>query len=291
MVVGTLGRGTWRLVGVDAILAKTNRLYGAMPSDLPYELHLCLDAFNSGTCKAPIGSVGLTTANSGLTQTITVTTTGTFTLTFGGKVNVVKTGKVYTVTFDASLSSVATLTGDILLTGTVARATTSLGFAANLQAALNATLRAAGLSNASILVGLTQPVTLAAGTVGEDPARYITMSPSGVSIDLHFFAPIKAQNDGNRVSLVAPGVTFSLDPAVAPVGVAVAAINVSRRVEVNVRYTDAAFQELRLSATPTRFQYDLPNTKASVADPVPTIALVIYINGLGAPISYTPPAG
>src|SRR3954454_8881694 len=126
MVVGTLGRGAWRLVGVDAILAKTNHLYGAMPSDLPYELHLCLDAFGSGTCKAPVGSVGLTTANSGLTQTITVTTLGTFTLKFGtkttqplsvtsdasvvktaiealsstfaGKVAVVKTANVYTVT-------------------------------------------------------------------------------------------------------------------------------------------------------------------------------------------------
>jgi Ca2+-binding RTX toxin-like protein len=142
----------------------------------------------------------------------------------------------YTVTFDNTLGDVAQLVADgtkleaHTVTGQVRAAKAqTLGLGAAIQAAVNASLSSTA-------------VTIAVGT----DAGKLTITPTNSDLELRVKSAIQVNAGGGRISLDAPLVKTSfstLEPAV----------EVARRLQISVDYSDPAFQEMAIASAPTRF--------------------------------------
>lgn len=190
------------------------------PDELAYDVQKAVDQalYNNGLS---IGFNPTTAYSVGFFSTGTIAAGATFTAAaspFGGAA---------TPPSDLAYSVVV---GSKTYTGSLRAAKVQeLGYAAALQSALNATLSGKGVSV----------------TVGTNAGR-LTITPTGGSLELRFKSAITVNAGGGRISLDAPLVKTSfstLEPAV----------EVARRLDITVDYSNTAYQEMAIASSPTRF--------------------------------------
>ena len=170
-----------------------------------------------------------------------------------------KVDTTYTVTFVGAKSNtnVAQLKGDVFVTGTLPRAASPGLLALSLGSHVTTVLANAGLGFAKVATGI-------------DATGHLTISPTGSALALRFVSPIKAEG-GSRVSLTTPDVPLTYDPTKA-------AVQIDRRIEINVVHENSSFQELGLTTAPTRFDFT-----TDVTDPIRrathAIEFTLFVNG------------
>ena len=277
IVVGTLGRGIWKLTAASSYFAYqyepvTDRIFGAAPSDLAFQVRLPLVA--PGVAGLKVG----TTTSGGVgvneVQTIELALTGgSFTLWFdangdstvdpgettgkiaGGagatvvqtalqklagigaaNVTVTKAGNVYTLTFveGKKETNVAQVRGDVFIDVAIARTGSPELLARALTSNVTAALASAGLTFVRLSARL-------------DATGHLVFTPSGAPLELTYVSPLQADG-GSRVSIESPSVPYTYDADRA-------ALRIDRRTEVNVVYENSSFQELGLTTAPTRFDF------------------------------------
>jgi hypothetical protein len=137
--------------------------------------------------------------------------------------------------------------GSSTFTGTVRAAKVAeVGLAAAIQAAVNTRIASTGISI----------------TVDTEAGGELTIQANGGNVELSFKSAIQAAAGGGRISLDAPlaKISFSdLEPA----------LELQRRLEITVDYSDPAFQEMAIASVPTRFD-------GKIAD---DIDLTLKVNG------------
>jgi len=255
LVVGTLGRGAYKLAAAHTITSGANHLYGASAADQPYEIDLPLvvTSINSHS-----GSIDITGSGGNFTLTFSGQTTtaiavgsapsvvqaalAALSTLSGVAVTVTQSGTTYTIDVQ-SPQNISDLTGQIVLTGTVPRTTSPLEFASLLQTQANATLEVAGDGAIRVQVDLTADGFLRIGQTGANSGRGLQ------GLKVTFPEPIVADSGGGRISLSARAVTFTPGPGLTP-------INRSFSLNLNVTYDSSSFQELGLSSSPTPFTFN-----------------------------------
>ncbi|MFN2611440.1 MAG: hypothetical protein ABR507_11310 [Actinomycetota bacterium] len=289
LIVGTLGRGAWKLNSARSAVfginsAGSSHLHGSAPGDLTYDIILPIVSTTSSSVPIRISSTD-GTASTKEVQSLTINAThGNFTLSFGGNttvpltagseasvvqsalqaltsigsgnVLVTKSGNTYTITFQTN-GNRAEITGEVVVSGVVKHASVPAEFVNNFKQNMADVLGNAGLSSISIDVVL-------------DSNGKIAITPTGFDLKIRFASPFKVDSGGGRFTVNTPGVNYSYDPSKA-------AVSLDRRLEINLRYTDAAFQELGLTSSPTRFDYTGVTTDA--------IEITLSLNGTDVPVS------
>src|SRR6185437_5307453 len=108
-------------------------------------------------------------------------------------------------------------------------------FAIGLETAVNNVLSDAGIDG-SVTIGLSEDGFLTITTT-----KTLTLTfPTPVVVD----TPV-----GTRITLLTPGQTFTLEAGSTP-------LTITRSLEINLKFSNPAYQELGLTTTPTRFVYD-----------------------------------
>ena len=154
---------------------------------------------------------------------------------------------------------------------------TNVAAAGSVEAALNALIGGSALKVANFTI-----------TVGDDGAGHITITPHGGTLNVDYgdgqsqqlggtvdpstgiTSPIMAASGAQGVFLRAPSVTVQSDANAAP-------IQLDRFLQVSVAsFTDPAYQQLGLSAVPTKFSGQLSNS----------IDLHLVVNGVDAHVTF-----
>ncbi|TMC55458.1 MAG: hypothetical protein E6J20_00545, partial [Chloroflexi bacterium] len=171
---------------------------------------------------------------------------------------VTQVGTGYTIEFQGGLANSAQglIPGSITYSEVILGTPTPATFAGSLQTAVNAALKSAGL-NVSIAASLVTPDLHASDPKGDTEmptpkfdakADRITIAVTGASLRLRLDSPIQPTATATQFSLNTPSVTDTYSTARA-------AASYGRRLEVNLRWRDASFQELGLTSSPTTFDY------------------------------------
>src|SRR5260370_1044274 len=232
LLVGTLGRGAYKLTNASSVLSGDNQLFGAAPADQAFELDVQLQpsplasgATADYTVNATTGNFTLTYTDISGSQTTTPIAVGspaaTVQAALAGLSNVgAATGKSvdlngskYTITFQAT-GDASHLTFQEVIPGTVRRTSSPMEFAAALQTKMTGVLTAAGET------GSTATAVLDTGMlkVGQTGA---------FKLQVKFPEPIQTQAGTKSVSLSAPGVNYTPAPGKSP-------INRDRRLTITV---------------------------------------------------------
>jgi hypothetical protein len=120
---------------------------------------------------------------------------------------------------------------DVFLTGTAPRALTPAAFAIGLETAVNNVLADAGI-DASVSVVLT-------------PSGFLNITTT-TDLELSFARPVVVDTPvGTRITLLTPGTTFTLDADTTP-------LTITRVLQINLRFSNPAYQELGLTTTGCR---------------------------------------
>ncbi len=271
LVVGTVGRGAWKLTGVDAIVTGPNHLYGVAPSDQTFTLRVPVDVSGPATSRSFIvGSKGKfavtvgsnTTAQLAFDSDATIVQAAIGALSGIGTISgVIKDG----ITFTVNGTGLASFTVDVFLTGTAPRALTPAAFAIGLETAVNNVLSDAGIDG-SVTVTLTS-------------SGFLNITTTK-TLELDFARPVVVDTPvGTRITLLTPGTTFTLDADTTP-------LTITRVLQINLKFSNPAYQELGLTTTPTRFVYDgLQAETSGIPDDI-QLTLNITVGGVtyGVPV-------
>ncbi len=294
LVVGTLGRGAWLLHNAQIAVAAGSHLYGSAPDDQSFTVSVPLTVSGSSPFDVTVaGGAGKFTLT--VTDSVGVTyTTGA--LTWGATASGVQSaleqlGNVGTghvtvtpgsagVTYHIVFSGVtiSTVSGKLSATGIVTRTSmrafdptgvvegggTPRGFVLALQAALNDAI-------GSLVLGGGVSATVALTGDGK-----ITFTPTGTAMELAFTPAAKASAAPSAFSLDTPTVKYTYDTARPTT-------SLDRRLTINTRWIDGAFQELGLTASPTPFDYQqLPSPYVKGhTDP---IDFTMHVNDVEVPV-------
>src|SRR3989441_3589706 len=198
------------------------------------------------------------------------------------------TRPVYTVTFTNTMGLRPTplMRGQITYSNVAHYTPTTLDFASSLQTSVNEALSDAGydmtidVSLVSAEIGKTDPGHLNGDQASDPPdanagkLHIVAHSPSARHFTILIDPAIKPDPSASRWSMSAPPVKFTYDPNAAQV-------SVDRDTNTNIRWTDAAFQELGLTVSPVAFDYT--NDPTNPGTPITTrqVEIILHITESG----------